>query len=39
VEAVKSAGAVNVVKLSDTNVQVIIGTKVQVMKKQMQKLI
>lgn len=38
-EAVKAAGAVNVVKLSDTNVQVIIGPKVQVLKKQLQKLI
>lgn len=38
VEAVKSAGAVNVVKLNDTNVQVIIGPKVQVLKKQLQKL-
>ena len=39
VEAVKAAGAVNVVKLNDTNVQVIIGPKVQVLKKQMQNLI
>ncbi|MGL4510449.1 glucose PTS transporter subunit EIIB, partial [Cetobacterium sp.] len=38
VEAVKAAGAVNVVKLNDTNVQVIIGPKVQVLKKQLQKL-
>lgn len=38
VEAVKNAGAVNVVKLDDTNVQVIIGPKVQVLKKQLQKL-
>lgn len=38
-EAIKKAGAVNVVKLNDTNVQIIIGTKVQVMKKQIQKLI
>jgi PTS system maltose and glucose-specific IIC component len=39
VEAVKAAGAVNVVKLDDKNVQVIIGPKVQVLKKQMQNLI
>ena len=38
IEAVKAAGAVNVVKLNDTNVQVIIGPKVQVLKKQLQKL-
>ena len=38
VEAIKNAGAVNVVKLNDTNVQVIIGTKVQVLKKQMLKI-
>ncbi|MEG2347879.1 MAG: maltose/glucose-specific PTS transporter subunit IIBC [Cetobacterium sp.] len=38
VEAVKSAGAVNVIKLNNTNVQVIIGPKVQVLKKQLQKL-
>ncbi len=38
-EAVKAAGAVNVIKLNDTNVQVIVGPKVQVLKKQMQKLI
>lgn len=38
-QAVKDAGAVNVVKLNDTNVQVIVGPKVQVLKKQMQKLI
>ncbi|MEG0136119.1 MAG: maltose/glucose-specific PTS transporter subunit IIBC [Cetobacterium sp.] len=38
-DAVKAAGAVNVVKLNDTNVQVIIGTKVQILKKQLQKLI
>ncbi|MGL4999397.1 MAG: maltose/glucose-specific PTS transporter subunit IIBC [Cetobacterium sp.] len=38
-QALKIAGAVNVVKLSDTNVQVIIGPKVQVLKKQLQKLI
>ncbi|WP_297598993.1 maltose/glucose-specific PTS transporter subunit IIBC [uncultured Cetobacterium sp.] len=39
VETVKSAGAVNVIKLNSTNVQVIIGPKVQVLKKQLQKLI
>ncbi|MDP8162938.1 maltose/glucose-specific PTS transporter subunit IIBC [Pasteurella skyensis] len=39
VEAVKSAGAMEVVKLSDTNVQVIIGPKVQILKKQLQKLL
>ncbi|MGL5125500.1 MAG: maltose/glucose-specific PTS transporter subunit IIBC [Fusobacteriaceae bacterium] len=38
VDAVKNAGAVNVVKLNNTNVQVIIGPKVQVLKKQLQKL-
>ncbi|MBC2850080.1 PTS maltose transporter subunit IICB [Cetobacterium sp. 8H] len=38
-EAVKSAGAVNVIKLNNTNVQVIIGPKVQVLKKQLQKLV
>ncbi|MEG1942094.1 MAG: maltose/glucose-specific PTS transporter subunit IIBC [Cetobacterium sp.] len=38
IEAVKSAGAVNVIKLNNTNVQVIIGPKVQVLKKQLQKL-
>lgn len=39
VETIKRAGAVNVVKLNDTNIQIIIGTKVQVMKKQMDKLL
>ncbi|MGL5122684.1 MAG: PTS transporter subunit EIIC [Fusobacteriaceae bacterium] len=39
IEAVKIAGAINVMKLNDTNVQVIIGPKVQVLKKQLQKLI
>ncbi|QNO15824.1 PTS maltose transporter subunit IICB [Alkalicella caledoniensis] len=39
VEAVKRAGAINVVKLDETNVQVIIGPKVQVLKRQLDKLI
>ncbi len=38
-DALKAAGAINVMKLNDTNVQVIIGPKVQVLKKQLQKLI
>lgn len=37
-ERVKEAGAINLVKLSKTNIQVIIGPKVQVMKKQLDKL-
>lgn len=39
VAAVKKAGAIDVVKLNDTNVQVIVGTKVQVLRKQLDKLL
>ncbi len=39
IEGIKKAGAINTVKLDKTNVQVIIGPKVQVMKKQLDKLI
>ena len=39
IDEIKSAGAVNVIKLNKNNIQVIIGPKVQVMKKQLQNLI
>lgn len=38
-EALKKAGAINVVKLDSKNVQVIIGPKVQVLKNQIQKIL
>lgn len=39
IDKIKKAGAIDVVKLSKTNIQVIIGTKVQVMRKQLEKLL
>ncbi|NME35013.1 maltose/glucose-specific PTS transporter subunit IIBC [Fusobacterium sp. FSA-380-WT-3A] len=39
VNKIKKAGAIDVVKLSNTNIQVIIGPKVQVMRKQIEKLL
>lgn len=39
IEEVKEAGAINVIKLSKTTVQVIVGPKVQVLKKQLDKLL
>lgn len=38
-DRVKEAGAINLVKLNKTNVQVIVGPKVQVMKKQLDRLL
>ena len=39
IDKIKKAGAIDVVKLSDTNIQVIIGSKVQAMRKQIEKLL
>lgn len=39
IEKIKKAGAIDIVILSKTNIQVIVGTKVQAMRKQLEKLL